>query len=200
LLTKIQKIAASLAKALSLNDYINKTLAGFPNQTIRCLIGGINLDPSLGIGGSLGSGLDGISKFSANINPKINFAAGKIQGVLGRQLQALNLATQSVCLLKTAITNMIGKLSPGSVGLLDCIVAGVNLKLPQCVLDSLNEVNLLLQSVNSSIDLALNVVANLQGLSSKMLTLKIETPTTQSPCSDKSVNKFLSKCGLSKTL
>ena len=138
--------------------------------------------------------------FADNINPKINLAASGIQGVLGRQIQALNLASQSACLLKTAITNMLSSLAPSAAGVLECISANINLRLPQCALDSLNEVNLLLQTIDANIDLALSVAGNLISLASKMATLKIENPTTPSNCSDASVTKFLGAVGLGGSL
>lgn len=196
---KVNGVLSSLSSAMSFSDFVNNTLAGFPsNPTMRCLLGSINLsalDPGAAIGAALGTTpTDLVSGFADAINPKINLGASAVKATLDRAMSVLNTASKSVCLLQSTVSSLVeNSLGSTAASVFNCLATGLNLSLPQCVLDSLNELSSLLTSLQASIDLSLSVAADLVAAMAKIAKMDIANPVTDSgkSCPDETVSSFV---------
>jgi hypothetical protein len=198
-INKINDVIKSLSSALSFSDFVNNTLAGFPsNPTLKCLLGSINLsalNPGALIGAAVGaSPTDMVSTFADAINPKINLGASATQAVLGRAMSVLDTASKSVCLLQSTVSSLIeNSLGSGASKVFNCLASGLNLSLPQCALDSLNELVSLLGGIQLSINLGLSIAANLVAAMAKIAKMDI-ADTNAGPskvCPDTTVSSFV---------
>lgn len=201
LLAKVKKISDSLAAALSFNDFVNKTLRGFPNnETMKCLLGGINVSAEIpGIpGAAIGGAADAISGFASGISAKVNNVGALVTGIISRAQSVLNLTSQSSCLLKSTISGLLSNSSPIAAKVFDCLSSGFDLNLPTCTINVLNEILDLIDLVDSSLNLALSMAANLSLIATNMTKLDVTTPLPESNsnCSTGIVDSFLGSVGL----
>lgn len=195
MMSKVKDVTASLGSALSLNDFVNTNLANFPNDTLRCLIGGVQI-PQVGV--SLDPNIGGaVANFGNTINPKINLAGAQAKALLGRAGEVLGLASKSVCLLQKTVNSMLGE----SLG---CLAPNVSPNLPQCALDLLQHTFDMLDSLSANIDLSLALAATLETSMSSLANLNIlstdpatgAAPSSQASCDDDVATSFLGSIGI----